>query len=77
MFDSYSFNFAGFPILCRKLTDSSFEVISETCPGLCAIDLVNLSKLTDFAIGYLANGCRAIQKLKLCRNSFRLLPFIV
>ncbi|KAM3741533.1 hypothetical protein ACB098_07G002400 [Castanea mollissima] len=55
---------------CVKLTDSSFKVISETCPGLCAIDLVNLSKLTDFAIGYLANGCRAIQKLKLCRNSF-------
>ncbi|KAK4582951.1 hypothetical protein RGQ29_025926 [Quercus rubra] len=46
---------------CVKLTDSSFKVISETCPGLCAIDLVNLSKLTDFAIGYLANGCRAIQ----------------
>lgn len=55
---------------CVKLTDSSLKVIAETCPGLCAIDLVNLSKLTDFALGYLANGCHAIQTLKLCRNAF-------
>ena len=65
----------GVPILCRKLTDSSLKVIAETCPGLCAIDLVNLSKLTDFALGYLANGCHSIQTLKLCRNAFRFLPF--
>ncbi|KAG2717966.1 hypothetical protein I3843_03G196200 [Carya illinoinensis] len=55
---------------CVKLTDSSLKVIAESCPGLCAIDLVNLCKLTDSALGYLANGCQGIQTLKLCRNPF-------
>ncbi|CAB4318521.1 unnamed protein product [Prunus armeniaca] len=54
----------------RKLTDSSVKVIAETCTGLCALDLVNLYKLTDLTLGYLANGCREIQTLKLCRNAF-------
>ncbi|KAH0970796.1 hypothetical protein GBA52_022952 [Prunus armeniaca] len=56
---------------CGKLTDSSVKVIAETCTGLCALDLVNLYKLTDLTLGYLANGCREIQTLKLCRNAFR------
>lgn len=56
---------------CRLLTDSSIKVVAESCPGLCALEIVNLSKLTDTAIGYLANGCRVIQTLKLCRNAFR------
>ncbi|PQQ04660.1 hypothetical protein Pyn_27513 [Prunus yedoensis var. nudiflora] len=55
---------------CGKLTDSSVKVIAETCTGLCALDLVNLHKLTDLTLGYLANGCREIQTLKLCRNAF-------
>ncbi|KDP33911.1 hypothetical protein JCGZ_07482 [Jatropha curcas] len=55
---------------CVKLTDSSIKVIAETCPGLCALNLVNLRKLTDFSLGYLANGCQEIQTLKLCRNAF-------
>ncbi|KAK9275133.1 hypothetical protein L1049_022392 [Liquidambar formosana] len=55
---------------CVKLTDSSLKAIAETCFGLVALDLVNLCKLTDFALGYLVNGCLAIQTLKLCRNAF-------
>lgn len=61
-------------ICCRNLTDSSVKVIAETCSGLCALDLFNLHKLTDYSLGYLANGCRAIQTLKFCRNSFRCFP---
>ncbi|XP_004288980.1 PREDICTED: uncharacterized protein LOC101312489 [Fragaria vesca subsp. vesca] len=55
---------------CINLTDSSVKVLAETCSGLCALDLFNLHKLTDYSLGYLANGCRAIQTLKFCRNSF-------
>ncbi|KAL1544700.1 hypothetical protein AAHA92_21518 [Salvia divinorum] len=55
---------------CIELTDSSLEVIGDKCPNLQAIDLTNLRKLTDISIGRLANGCQAIQMLKLCRNSF-------
>ncbi|XP_062020112.1 F-box protein At3g58530-like [Rosa rugosa] len=42
---------------CINLTDSSVKVIAETCSGLCVLDLVNLNKLTDSTLGYLANGC--------------------
>ncbi|WCJ42790.1 hypothetical protein M5689_023577 [Euphorbia peplus] len=55
---------------CMNLTDSSIKVIAETCPGLLALDLVNLVKLTDATLGYLANSCQRIQSLKLCRNNF-------
>lgn len=55
---------------CMNLTDYSLKVISETCSGLCALDLTNLCKLTDSAIGYLANGCQSIQSFKLRRNAF-------
>ncbi|KAH6823059.1 hypothetical protein C2S53_002053 [Perilla frutescens var. hirtella] len=55
---------------CMELTDSSLEVIGDTCSDLRAIDLSNLCKLTDISIGHLANGCQAIQTLKLCRNAF-------
>ncbi|XP_059433293.1 uncharacterized protein LOC132166489 isoform X2 [Corylus avellana] len=55
---------------CVKLTDTSLKVIAESSSGLCRLDLANLCKLTDSAVGYLANGCRAIQTLKLGRNSF-------
>ncbi|KAF3640064.1 hypothetical protein FXO38_22304, partial [Capsicum annuum] len=44
--------------------------ISLNCPGLRAIDLSDLLKLTDSAIGHLATGCRAVDYLKLCRNAF-------
>ncbi|KAJ6913878.1 hypothetical protein NC651_016205 [Populus alba x Populus x berolinensis] len=55
---------------CVKLTDSSMKVIAETCSKLCAHDLGNLRKLTDSALGFLANACREIHTLKLCRNAF-------
>ncbi|KAI3701378.1 hypothetical protein L6452_26400 [Arctium lappa] len=55
---------------CTKLTDKSLKAIAKSCPGLCAIDLTNLSKLTDTAIGHLANGCQTIQTMKFCRNAF-------
>ncbi|KAL7091872.1 hypothetical protein ACP275_12G130400 [Erythranthe tilingii] len=55
---------------CIELTDSSIKVIGDTCSKLRAIDLSNLCKLTDISIGHLANGCRAIQMLKFCRNAF-------
>lgn len=52
------------------MTDCSLKEIAQSCPGLRAIDLSNLRKLTDSAIGHLATGCRAVDKLKLCRNAF-------
>ncbi|XP_061361529.1 uncharacterized protein LOC133305349 [Gastrolobium bilobum] len=55
---------------CIKLTDASMKVIAEHCPGLCVLDLMNLSKLTDSSIRYLTNNCRALHTLKLCRNPF-------
>ncbi|KAL5149351.1 DNA repair protein rhp7 [Glycine soja] len=55
---------------CRKLTDASIKGIAEHCPGLCALDLMNLDKLTDLSLGYLTNSCRALHTLKLCRNPF-------
>ncbi|XP_042478388.1 uncharacterized protein LOC122059582 [Macadamia integrifolia] len=55
---------------CRELTDTSLKVIAENCSGLCSLDLGNLCKLTDCAIGYLANGCHSIHTLNLCRNAF-------
>lgn len=35
------------------------------------LDLANVCKLTDSSLGYLANGCQALEKLIFCRNSFR------
>ncbi|TKY72865.1 F-box/LRR-repeat protein 13 [Spatholobus suberectus] len=55
---------------CTNLTDSSIKVIVEHCPGLCVLDLMNLSKLTDLSVGYLTNGCCTLHTLKLCRNPF-------
>ncbi|XP_030530491.1 uncharacterized protein LOC115740960 [Rhodamnia argentea] len=55
---------------CKNLTDASFKVIAETCPGLLSLDIMNLIKLSDAAIGHLANGCRGIRKLILRRNTF-------
>lgn len=55
---------------CVKLTDSSLKAIAETCSELCVLDLSHLTKLTDIGMVHLANGCRRIQDLRLCRNSF-------
>ncbi|XP_073289838.1 uncharacterized protein [Primulina huaijiensis] len=55
---------------CIELTDYSLEVIGNTCAGLRSIDLSNLCKLTDVAIGHLANGCKEVQMLRFCRNAF-------
>lgn len=60
-----------FRLFFRELTDSSLKVIGDTCSNLQAIDLTNLHKLTDISVGHLANGCQAIQMLKLSRNAFR------
>ena len=57
--------------MCRNLTDASMKFIAEHCPELHALDITNLCKLTDLTIRYLANSCRALLNLKLCRNSFR------
>lgn len=62
--------------MCRKLTDLSMKVIAEHCPQLCALDIMNLSKLTDSSMVYLTNGCQALQLLKLCCNAFRCLVFL-
>ncbi|KAJ3709096.1 hypothetical protein LUZ61_012801 [Rhynchospora tenuis] len=59
-------NFAG----CEKLTSSSFKIIGENCPSLSALDIRNLTLLKDSAIAHLANGCGAIQRLQLSKNSF-------
>ncbi|KAH0657095.1 hypothetical protein KY285_031977 [Solanum tuberosum] len=55
---------------CMELTDRSLKDISQNCPGLRAIDLSDLCKLTDSAIEHLATGCREVDNLKLCRNPF-------
>lgn len=67
--------FSFYIIWCRKLTDSSVKDISENCPNLRVLDLANVCKLTDCALGYLANGCQALEKLIFCRNSFRQVSF--
>ncbi|CAL0325503.1 unnamed protein product [Lupinus luteus] len=58
---------------CIKLTDASTKVIAEHCPVLFALDLMNLSKLTDVSIGHLTNSRQTLHTLKLCRNPFRVL----
>ncbi|KAL3497419.1 hypothetical protein ACH5RR_040151 [Cinchona calisaya] len=55
---------------CLDLTNCSLRVIGDTCTGLHSLNISNLDKLTDLGLQYLANGCRHIQKLKLCRNQF-------
>ncbi|KAL8239983.1 hypothetical protein R6Q59_016550 [Mikania micrantha] len=55
---------------CTKLTDKALKAIAKSCPGLCAIDLTNLCKLTDTSLAHLANGCQTIQTMKFCRNTF-------
>ncbi|KAH1131808.1 hypothetical protein J1N35_003186 [Gossypium stocksii] len=55
---------------CVELTDVSLKFVGKTCAKLCAIDLSYLRKLTDLSMRYLANGCRSINRLKLCRNGF-------
>ncbi|XP_042034445.1 F-box/LRR-repeat protein 17-like isoform X2 [Salvia splendens] len=53
-----------------KLTDNSLKIIATTCDDLSSLDISNLNELTDSGLEYLANGCKSIQKLKLCRNGF-------
>lgn len=57
--------------MCRNLTDASMKVIAEHCPGLHALNLMNLNKLTDLSLEYLANFSQALRTLKLRRNPFR------
>ncbi|KAL8209282.1 hypothetical protein R6Q57_006014 [Mikania cordata] len=61
---------------CTKLTDKALKAIAKSCPGLCAIDLTNLCKLTDTSLAHLANGCQTIQTMKFCRNTFRCVCFL-
>ncbi|KAJ4789838.1 F-box/LRR protein [Rhynchospora pubera] len=55
---------------CSKLTASAIKVIGDNCPQLSALDIRNLTRLKDVALGHLANGCRSINKLLLYRSSF-------
>ncbi|KAK6248900.1 hypothetical protein QUC31_020465 [Theobroma cacao] len=55
---------------CVELTDISLKFVGKNCSRLCALDLSYLHNLTDSSMRYLANGCRSITKLKLCRNGF-------
>ncbi|KAJ1691859.1 hypothetical protein LUZ63_016014 [Rhynchospora breviuscula] len=55
---------------CSKLTASAIQVIGDNCPQLSALDIRNLTRLKDVALGHLANGCRSINKLLLSRSSF-------
>ncbi|KAL8063123.1 hypothetical protein ABFX02_01G007300 [Erythranthe guttata] len=55
---------------CLELTDYSLGAIGSNCADLCSLNISNLHKLTDLGMEYLANGCKSIQKLKLCRNEF-------
>ncbi|PIN09223.1 Leucine rich repeat protein [Handroanthus impetiginosus] len=55
---------------CLELTDSSLIEIGSNCPDLHSLNISNVARLTDLGMGYLADGCRSIRKLKLCRNSF-------
>ncbi|XP_076907286.1 uncharacterized protein LOC143563680 [Bidens hawaiensis] len=55
---------------CTRLTDRAIKAIAESCPGLCAIDLTNVCKLTDASLGHLANGCETIRTMKFSRNTF-------
>ncbi|KAL0330639.1 UNVERIFIED_CONTAM: F-box/LRR-repeat protein 17 [Sesamum angustifolium] len=55
---------------CLALTDCSLKTIGSNCADLCALNIANLHNLTDLGLEYLANGCKSIQKLKLCRNGF-------
>ncbi|XWS70183.1 hypothetical protein CRYUN_Cryun03dG0026900 [Craigia yunnanensis] len=61
---------------CVELTDISLKFVGKNCSGLRALDLSYLHNLTDLSMRYLANGCRLINRLKLCRNGFRF-PCIV
>ncbi|XVF35265.1 hypothetical protein REPUB_Repub18cG0130700 [Reevesia pubescens] len=55
---------------CGELTDVSLKFVGKNCSRLCALDLSYLCNLTDLSMRYLANGCRSINRLKLCRNGF-------
>ncbi|KAL8107367.1 uncharacterized protein LOC141673291 [Apium graveolens] len=55
---------------CERLTDSSLDIIGQTCSDLRALNIVNLYNLTDMGLSYFANGCKSIRSLKLCRNKF-------
>ncbi|KAG6395355.1 hypothetical protein SASPL_145998 [Salvia splendens] len=55
---------------CNELIEKSLKIIGKTCDDLRSLNISNLLNLTDLELEYLANGCRSIQKLKLCRNEF-------
>ncbi|KAI3910358.1 hypothetical protein MKX01_034752 [Papaver californicum] len=43
---------------CSKLTDKSLKAVGENCSAFETLHLDKLHKLTDFSLGYLANGYR-------------------
>ncbi|KAL3655799.1 hypothetical protein CASFOL_000195 [Castilleja foliolosa] len=55
---------------CLKLTDHCLKIIGSNCTDLHSLNISNLPNLTDLGMEYIANGCRSIRKLKLCRNEF-------
>ncbi|XVF48753.1 hypothetical protein PTKIN_Ptkin03bG0214700 [Pterospermum kingtungense] len=62
---------------CVELTDISLKSVGKNCSRLRTLDLSYLRNLTDLSMRYLANGCRSINKLKLCRNGFRFPSFAI
>ncbi|KAL6534057.1 hypothetical protein OROHE_013890 [Orobanche hederae] len=56
---------------CLNLTDCCLKTIGSNCADLCSLNISNVPNLTDVGLECLANGCRSIRKLKMCRNGFR------
>ncbi|XP_075522408.1 DNA repair protein RAD7-like [Primulina tabacum] len=60
------FDFAN----CQELTDCSLKTIGSKCVDLRSLNVSYLHNLTDLGMEHLANGCKSMQKLQLCRNGF-------
>lgn len=55
---------------CQELTDCSLQTIGSKCVDLRSLNISYLHNLTDLGMVHLADGCKSMQKLKLCRNGF-------
>ncbi|KAL3687512.1 hypothetical protein R1sor_013821 [Riccia sorocarpa] len=54
---------------CQSLSDAGMQAVS-LCQGLQMLDLGHIPSLTDVAIGLVADNCRNIKTLRLCRGKF-------
>ncbi|XP_073151371.1 DNA repair protein rhp7-like [Henckelia pumila] len=55
---------------CQELTDCALKTIGSKCVDLCSLNISYLHNLTDMGMEHLANGCKSMLQLKLCRNGF-------